>query len=110
MGRLLDSALTFIQARRKTRGTDVPQIEEVVALSWRGKTEEALAALGHIVNDIDCRFWCRGHLEHPLLLEPLHNEPVFQAMKAEYEAEMAMQLARVREWEAAGELETVSFR
>jgi hypothetical protein len=41
-------------------------------------------------------------------LESLHDEPEFQAMVAEIEADMAAQLARVREMERNGELESIS--
>ena len=40
-------------------------------------------------------------------LEVLHNEPEYQAMVAEIEADMAAQLARVREMERRGELEPI---
>ncbi len=40
-------------------------------------------------------------------LESLHDEPEFQAMVAEIEADMAQQLARVREMERNGELEPI---
>jgi hypothetical protein len=40
-------------------------------------------------------------------LESLHDEPEFQAMVAEIEADMAAQLARVREMEKNGELEPI---
>jgi hypothetical protein len=40
-------------------------------------------------------------------LELLHGEPEFQAMVAEIEADMAVQLARVREMERNGELEPI---
>jgi hypothetical protein len=40
-------------------------------------------------------------------LESLHDEPEFQAMIAEIEADMAIQLARVREMERNGELEPI---
>ncbi len=40
-------------------------------------------------------------------LESLHDEPEFQAMVAEIEADMAVQLARVREMERNGELEPI---
>jgi hypothetical protein len=40
-------------------------------------------------------------------LESLHDEPEFQAMVAEIEADMAEQLARVREMERNGELEPI---
>jgi hypothetical protein len=40
-------------------------------------------------------------------LESLHDEPEYQAMVAEIEADMAEQLARVREMERNGELEPI---
>ena len=46
-------------------------------------------------------------LKHDPTLESLHDEPEFQAMVAEIEADMAEQLARVREMERRGELEPI---
>jgi hypothetical protein len=40
-------------------------------------------------------------------LESLHDEPEFAAIVAEIEADMAEQLARVREMERSGELEPI---
>ena len=40
-------------------------------------------------------------------LKSLHDEPEYQAMVAEIEADMAAQLARVREMERNGELEPI---
>ena len=40
-------------------------------------------------------------------LESLHDEPEYQAIVAEIEADMAAQLARVREMERNGELEPI---
>jgi hypothetical protein len=47
------------------------------------------------------------YLKHDPNLESLHDEPEFQAMVAEIEADMAEQLARVREMERNGELEPI---
>ena len=44
---------------------------------------------------------------HDPSVESLHDEPEFQAMGAEIEADMAEQLARVREMERNGELEPI---
>jgi hypothetical protein len=46
-------------------------------------------------------------LKHDLSLESLHDEPEFQAMVAEIEADMAAQLARVREMERNGEFDPI---
>jgi hypothetical protein len=40
-------------------------------------------------------------------LEPLYDEPEYRAMVEEIEADMAEQLARVREMERNGELEPI---
>ncbi len=48
-----------------------------------------------------------GRWLHRPNLESLHDEPEFQAMVAEIEADMANQLARVREMERNGELEPI---
>jgi hypothetical protein len=47
------------------------------------------------------------YLKYDPILEPLHDEPEYQAMVAEIEADMAAQLARVREMERNGELEPI---
>jgi hypothetical protein len=49
-------------------------------------------------------------LKYDPILELLHDEPEFQAMVAEIEADMAAQLARVREMERNGELEPIPER
>jgi hypothetical protein len=46
-------------------------------------------------------------LKYDPILESLHDEPEFQAMIAEIEADMAAQLERVREMERNGELEPI---
>ena len=47
------------------------------------------------------------YLKFDPILESLHDEPEFQAMIAEIEADMAEQLERVREMERNGELEPI---
>ena len=47
------------------------------------------------------------YLKQDPSLESLHDEPEFQAMVEEIEADMAVQLARVREMERNGELEPI---
>ena len=53
------------------------------------------------------RYLWRYSLKLDPSLEPLHDEPEYQAMVAEIEADMAAQLARVREMERNGELEPI---
>ena len=47
------------------------------------------------------------HSDYDPSPESLHDEPEYQAMVAEIEADMAQQLARVREMERNGELEPI---
>jgi tetratricopeptide (TPR) repeat protein len=72
----------------------------------RGEKERALVALrGHTARRTTQ--WWRWYLLHDPNLESLHDEPEYQAMVAEIEADMAEQLARVREMERNGELEPI---
>jgi hypothetical protein len=72
----------------------------------RGEKQKALAALRQAIDEGWRSMWWYL-LKHDPTLESLHNEPEFQAMVAEIEADMAAQLARVREMERNGELEPI---
>jgi len=65
-----------------------------------------LSALRQAIDEGWLSFWW-DFLKHDLSMESLHDEPEFQAMIAEIEADMAEQLARVREMERNGELEPI---
>ena len=67
---------------------------------------KALSALRQAIDEGLRGLWWY-FLKHDPNLESLHNEPEFQAMVAEIEADMAAQLARVREMERNGELEPI---
>jgi hypothetical protein len=71
----------------------------------QGETDRALTALRE---DIDTG-WRYGWwlLEREPIYEPLWDQPEFQAITAEIKADMAAQLARVREMERNGELEPI---
>jgi TolB-like protein/Tfp pilus assembly protein PilF len=69
----------------------------------RGDRQEALSALRQAV-DAGWRGQWWYQLERDLSLEPLHDEPEYQAMVVEIKADMAVQLERVRELERNGEL------
>ena len=72
----------------------------------KGDKQKALAALRRAIDEGWRVMWWQ-FLKHDLSLESLHDEPEFQAMIAEIEADMATQLARVREMERNGELEPI---
>jgi tetratricopeptide (TPR) repeat protein len=81
-------------------------ISDVRIHALRGDEQKALAALRQAIDEGWRTFWWYFLKQDPTL-ESLHNEPEFQAMVAEIEADMAAQLARVREMERNGELEPI---
>jgi TolB-like protein/cytochrome c-type biogenesis protein CcmH/NrfG len=81
-------------------------IADVELHALRGEKEQALAALREHAA-AGTRYMWRWQLLYNPNLESLHDEPEFQAMIAEIEADMAEQLARVREMERNGELEPI---
>ena len=82
------------------------QFENVDLYALRGEKEKALAALREGAAK-GMRIMWRLQLLYNPNLESLRNEPKFQAVIAEIEADMAQQLARVREMERNGELEPI---
>ncbi len=68
--------------------------------------QNALSALRQAIDEGWRSLWWYLLKQDPNL-ESLHDEPEFQAMVAEIEADMAAQLARVREMEKNGELEPI---
>jgi hypothetical protein len=81
-------------------------IADVQIYALQGDKQKALLALRQAIDE-GWRIYWRYFLKHDPSLESLHNEPEFQAMVAEIEADMAAQLARVREMERNGELEPI---
>ncbi len=77
----------FWQTTRGFRGLRLSALREAIDEGWRAL------------------WWY--YLKQDPGLESLHDEPEFQAMVAEIEADMADQLARVREMERNGELEPI---
>ena len=71
-----------------------------------GDKQKALSTLRLAIDEGWRSSWWY-YLKYDPTLESLHNEPEFQAMVAEIEADMAAQLARVREMERGGELATI---
>jgi TolB-like protein len=72
----------------------------------RGEKENALVALREGATN-GTRYRWRVQLLYNPNLEPLRDDPEFQAVISEIEADMAAQLARVREMERNGELEPI---
>jgi TolB-like protein/Flp pilus assembly protein TadD len=72
----------------------------------QGDKQRALSALRRAIDE-GWRLDWRYSLKLDPSLESLHDEPEYQAMVAEIEADMAEQLARVREMERNGELEPI---
>jgi tetratricopeptide (TPR) repeat protein len=86
-----------------------PRYDSVLAaqtFALQGKKQKALSALRQSMDE----GWRGGwwyFFKHEPNLESLHDEPEYQVMVAEIEADMAEQLARVREMERNGELEPI---
>ena len=72
----------------------------------RGDRQKALSALRQAIDEGWRSLWWYSLKQDPNL-ESLHGEPEYPAMVAEIEADMAAQLARVREMERNGELEPI---
>jgi TolB-like protein/Tfp pilus assembly protein PilF len=81
-------------------------IAAVQIYTLQGDKQQALSALRQAIDEGWRDLWWY-FLKYKPDLESLHDEPEFQAMVAEIEADMAEQLARVREMERNGELEPI---
>jgi tetratricopeptide (TPR) repeat protein len=81
-------------------------IADVQIYALQGEKQKALVALRQAIDEGWRTLWWY-YLKRDPNLESLHGEPKFQAMVAEIEADMAAQLARVREMERNGELEPI---
>jgi tetratricopeptide (TPR) repeat protein len=102
---LLDRSLQFIQTRPRL-GFYGYAIADVQIYALQGEKQKALAALRQAIDEGWRSLWWY-RLKYDPILESLHDEPEYQAMVAEIEADMAAQLARVREMERNGELEPI---
>jgi tetratricopeptide (TPR) repeat protein len=101
---LLDRSLDYIQTLpRLSAGYGIADVE-IYAL--KGDKQKALSALRRAVDEKWRAGW-RYFLKRAPSLEPLHDEPEFQAMVAEIEADMAVQLERVLQMERNGRLEPI---
>jgi hypothetical protein len=105
MDLLLDRTLEHIQTVPRL-GLSGHWITDVLTYTLQGEKQKALSALRQAIDEGWRTLWWY-HLVRDPTLESLHDEPEFQAMVAEIEADMAEQLARVREMERNGELEPI---
>ena len=87
-------------------GVDGYGVADVQIYALRGDKRKALSALRQAIDEGWRGFWWYLLKQNPIL-ESLHSEPEFQAMIAEIEADMAAQLARVREMQSNGELPSI---
>jgi tetratricopeptide (TPR) repeat protein len=99
---LLESSLQYIQQIPRIGGFGYG-IADVQIYALQGEKQKALAALRQAIDEGWRSMWWYLLKQDPNL-ESLHDEPEYQAMIAEIEADMATQLARVREMERRGEL------
>ena len=94
---LLDRSLQYIQTLPRL-GLYGYRIADVQIYALQGEKQKALSALRQAIDE-GWRFFWWYYLKYNPNLESLHDEPEYQAMVAEIEADMAAQLARVREME-----------
>jgi tetratricopeptide (TPR) repeat protein len=102
---LLDRSLQYIQTLPRL-GEAGYGIADVEIYALQGNKQMALSSLRQAIDE-GWRYLWWYFLEHNPNLKSLHDEPEYQAMVTEIEADMAEQLARVREMERNGELAAI---
>ncbi len=102
---LLDRTLMFLPTIPRL-GEDGSGISDVLIYALQGNTEAALAALRQAIDQGWRTSWW-FYLELDPNLDSIRNEPEFKAMVEKIKSDMAVQLERVREMEANGELEPI---
>jgi TolB-like protein/Tfp pilus assembly protein PilF len=101
--RLLDEGREAIETRARMIGQSYSEVLDARFHALRGDSQQAIANLRRAVE----RGWRLDwwyYFELDLALQSLHGEPEFQSMKEEIEADMNTQLARLKNWEASGQL------
>jgi hypothetical protein len=101
----LEKSLQHIQTKPRL-GNNGYVMFDVDIFALQGEKQKALAALRQAIDEGWRRYWWYNLKYEPDLVS-LHEEPEYQAMVAEIEADMAAQLERVREMERNGELEPI---
>ena len=99
---LLNKVLARLQTipRLGSTGYGIADVESYARL---GNSDEAIASLRRAIDGHYRAFWWAQGEKSPHTLS-LHEDPEFAAMMLEIKADMALQLARVREMRANGEL------
>jgi TolB-like protein/Tfp pilus assembly protein PilF len=100
---LLDRSLALIRSGLHRIGFDGYGTADVQIYALRGEKQLALTTLRQAIDE-GWRLYWRYYLEHDPNLESIRNEPEFQSMLAEIKADMAEQLARVKEMEKEGDV------
>jgi len=105
--RLLDLSMAVVSTIPRM-GINGHGSEDFRILSLQGDIEGALAALRRAV-DAGWRHAWRVTLTKSPVLEPLRDDPRFQTIVVELEADMAAQLERIHDMLASGELEPFPY-
>ena len=95
---LLDRSLAFIRSGLPRLYWAGYGITDVQLYAIRGEKQLALTALRQAIDE-GWRIGLWYYFKHDPILESIRYEPGFQAMVAEIKADMAVQLARVKEME-----------
>lgn len=102
-----DTLIDLAQRRLRTMSRTDPNnglgVADVQIHAILGNKSSALSSLRKAIDE-GWRYSWWFHQKHDLALESLRDEPEFQEMFQEIEAEIATQLERVRQMEASGEL------
>ena len=101
--RLLNNCLEYAKTAPQPRFGVGVNFELVHVYTLLGDTPNALLALRQAIDAKVRRDWWFELLHHPVIA-PLRNEPVFHEMVEEIRADMAAQLANVREMQRTGEI------
>ncbi|HKJ19332.1 MAG TPA: tetratricopeptide repeat protein, partial [Woeseiaceae bacterium] len=102
---LLNEALNAIKGKPRLgyRGFGISDVEIYALL---GDKDKALSTLATAVEEGWRSSWWINTEGNDNLAQ-LHDDPRYQAIVADIQAQMATQLAQVRKWEASGEFESV---
>lgn len=104
--RLLEQGLAVIDntPSRQTEWIFYFAIQEARIHAIRADRAAALDALPTVMDRGWWHYWWHW-LRHDPVLKVLHEEPRYQQVRSEIEAEVSEQAARVREWEVSGKLD-----